>query len=190
MKKNTKSMVGLALFTAIVVVLQFVGAVIKFGPFSITLTLVPIIVGTAMYGIWAGAWLGFVFGAVVLISGDAAAFLPVSPLGTILTVILKGMLAGMCAGLAYKALEGKNRYAAIAVAAVVCPVVNTGVFVLGCRLFFFDTIAGWAQAAGYTGGTFAYIIIAMIGVNFLAELIIDIVLCPVVARLIKIGKKS
>ncbi len=92
---STRTLVGTALFTAIVVVLQFLGAFIRFGPFSISLVLVPIVVGAALYGAGAGAWLGFVFGLVVLLSGDAAAFLVVNPLGTILTVLVKGTMAGL-----------------------------------------------------------------------------------------------
>ena len=52
-------MVGIGLFTAIVVVLQFLGGGIKFGMFSISLVLVPIVVGAAVYGWAAGGWLGF-----------------------------------------------------------------------------------------------------------------------------------
>ena len=37
-------------------------------------------------------------GIAVLISGDAAPFLAVSPVGTVVTVLLKGLLAGLCAG--------------------------------------------------------------------------------------------
>ena len=101
MKTNTKTskVVGLGLFTAIVVVLQFLGSFIKFGPFSITLVLAPIVIGAALYGIGAGAYLGLVFGATVLISGDAAAFLTINPIGTVIIVLLKGMLAGLAAGL-------------------------------------------------------------------------------------------
>ena len=86
MKTNTKKIVGTGLFTAIVVVLQLVASAIKFGPFSITLVLAPIIIGAAMYGIGAGAWLGLAFGVTVLISGDAAAFLTINPAGTVITV--------------------------------------------------------------------------------------------------------
>ena len=68
----TKTLVGLGLLTAIVVVLQLVGSFIKFGTFSISLVLMPIVVGAALYGVGAGAWLGFVFGVVVLLSGDAS----------------------------------------------------------------------------------------------------------------------
>ena len=146
---NTQKIVGLGLFTAIVIVLQLMGSFIRFGTFSISLVLVPVVIGAALYGAGAGAWLGFVFGVVVLLSGDAAAFLGVNALGTILTVLVKGALAGLLSGLVYKALENKNRTLAVAVAAVVCPVVNTGVFLIGCLLFFMETIGGWADAMGF-----------------------------------------
>ena len=106
---NTQKIVGLGLFTAIVIVLQLMGSFIRFGTFSISLVLVPVVIGAALYGAGAGAWLGFVFGVVVLLSGDAAAFLGVNALGTILTVLVKGTLAGLLSGLVYKALENKNR---------------------------------------------------------------------------------
>ena len=52
---KTKNMVGVGLFTAIVVVLQFLGGGIRFGMFSISLVLVPIVVGAALYGWRSGA---------------------------------------------------------------------------------------------------------------------------------------
>ena len=55
---STRKMAGLAIFTAIIVVLQVLCTFIRFGPFSITLALAPIIIGTAMYGKGAGAYLG------------------------------------------------------------------------------------------------------------------------------------
>ena len=67
--------------------------------------------------------------------------------------------------------------------------VNTGLFVLGCELFFMPTISGWAEAAGFpSAGNF--LIYGMIGANFLVELAINVVLSPVILRLIKIGKKE
>ena len=65
-------MVGIAMLSAIVVILQLLGSFIKFGPFSISLVLVPIVVGAGVYGLGAGTWLGFVFAITVLLSGDAA----------------------------------------------------------------------------------------------------------------------
>lgn len=187
---NTQKIVGLGLFTAIVVVLQLLGSFIKFGTFSVSLVLVPVVIGAALYGATAGAWLGFVFGVVVLLSGDAAAFLGVNALGTVLTVLAKGMLAGYVSGLVYKAFESKNRMLAVALAAVACPVVNTGVFLIGCLLFFMETIGGWADAMGFGANVGQYMIIGLVGANFLFELLFNVVLSPVIVRLIRIGKKE
>ena len=120
---------------------------------------------------------------------DAGAFLAVSVVGTVITVLLKGTLCGLAAGLTYKAIEKKNRYAAVAASAVVCPVVNTGVFLLGCFALFFETISEWGLAAGFEG-TVEYIIMGLVGVNFLVEVAVNVVLCPVVIRILNIVRKN
>lgn len=185
---KTKTIVGIGLFTAIVVVLQLLGGGIRFGIFSISLVLLPIVVGSAIYGWRAGAWLGLAFGLTVLLSGDAGAFLAVNPLATVLVVLVKGTLCGLIAGLAYKLMAKINRMVAVVAAAIVCPVVNTGVFLLGCQFFFLPTISEWATAAGYeNAGT--YMILSLAGINFLVELGANIILAPVITQLIKLGKK-
>lgn len=189
MEQKTKKMVGVGLFTAIVVVLQALAVIIRpTGFFNISLVLVPIVVGAALYGYKVGAWLGFVFGAIVIFT-DSAAFLAISVPGTVVTVFAKGILAGLIAGLVYLLLEKKNQFLAVIASAIVCPIVNTGVFLIGCYVFFLDTINGWAAAAGYeSAGT--YLIMVIVGVNFLIEMGVNIVLSSVIMRLIKIGKKN
>ncbi len=186
---KTKNMVGIALFTAIVVVLQMLAVGLRaLGLFSISLVLVPIVVGSAVYGWKGGTWLGFAFGAAVLLSGDAAAFLAVDVLGTVVTVLAKGAACGLVAGLVYKLLEKRGKLLAVIAAAVICPVVNTGVFLLGCQVFFLDTIAEWAGLYGFENvGT--YMIFGLTGVNFLIELGVNVVLAPVAARLIRLGRR-
>lgn len=187
MDQKTKKLVGVGLFTAIVVVLQVLAVVIRpTGLFTISLVLVPIVVGAALYGYKVGAWLGFVFSAVVLIN-DSAAFMAVNAPGTIITVLVKGTAAGLAAGLVYLWLQKKSQLLAVIASAIVCPVVNTGLFLVGCRLFFMDTINGWSAAAGYASAG-AYMILVLVGVNFLIEMGINIVLSSVIMRLIKIGK--
>ena len=186
-RSRTRALTGTALFTAIVIVLQLLGSFIRFGPFSISLVLIPIVVGAAMYGAWAGAWLGFVFGVAVLLSGDAAAFMPVSPIGTILTVLVKGTMAGLCAGLVYRLLEKKNMMLAVIVSALVCPLVNTGLFLVGCVLFFLDTVSGWGKAMGFEN-VGAYMIGGLVGLNFLVETGVNLILSPVILRILKAGK--
>lgn len=187
MKTNTKTskVVGLGLFTAIVVVLQFLGSFIKFGPFSITLVLAPIVIGAALYGIGAGAYLGLVFGATVLISGDAAAFLTINPIGTVIIVLLKGMLAGLAAGFIYSLISKASSLAGVIVAGIVCPIVNTGIFLAGCYIFFQE----WLVAVFGTTG-FVTVVAGLVGVNFLVELGINMVLSTAIVKIIDLGKKQ
>lgn len=188
-RERTHKLVGVALFTAIVVILQFISMNLRFAAFSITLVLMPVVLGAALYGVWAGAWLGFVFSVAVLLTGDAAPFLALNVPGTIITVLVKGTAAGLLTGFAYKLLEKHGQIVATFAAAVLAPVVNTGLFVLGCRLFFFDTIATEGTNAGYDN-TWIYIILFYVGINFIIELLINLALNPVIIRLINIGRKT
>lgn len=185
-RMSTKTLVSAAILTALVVVLQFMGQFIRLGPFMISLVLIPIVIGAAVGGTKIGAWLGFVFGVVVLISGDAAAFLAVNAFGTVVTVLLKGTLCGLAAGLVYQLVEGKNRYLAVILAAIVCPVVNTGVFLLGCSVFFMETITAWAGG----GNVVQYMFLGLVGGNFLVELGFNLALSPAIVTIIDVAEKS
>lgn len=178
-----------AVLTALVIVLQYLGSFIKFGMFSISLVLIPIVIGAATCGPKISTWLGFVFGAMVLISGDAAAFLTIDVFGTVFTVLVKGIACGLLAGLTYRLLEKKNRYLAVIAAAIVCPLANTGVFLIGCFLFFFETIKEWGIGLGYSN-VIAYMILGLVGGNFLFEMAFNIVLSPTVVRVLSVIKKK
>lgn len=130
MGKTTQCIAGGGLFAAIIAVLQLVGSAIRLGPFSVSLVLIPIVLGTALYGWGMGCWLGLVFGAVVLLSGDAGLFLAADPGGAIVTVLSKGIACGAAAGLCGRWLH--PRYPTILLSALAAPLVNTGVFLLGC----------------------------------------------------------
>lgn len=190
MNTKTKTMVGIGLFTAIVVVLQLLGTPLKLGMFAGAIALLPIVIGAALYGWKAGAWLGFAFGATVLLSGDAAPFLAISIPGTILTVLVKGSASGAVAGLVHKCLEKAGKTLAAYAAAIVAPIVNTGIFALGCYAFFYKGLTQWnLGSASPHANTTAYIFLTLIGLNFLVELGTSVLLAPVITRLIKLGKK-
>ena len=186
---STERLVLIALLTALVAILSYFGGFIKIGGFaSISLTLVPVVLGAALCGPAAGAWLGGVSGVVFFMTADAAFWLGLSAPGTVITVMIKGIMAGWCAGLVYKLLEKHNRYLAIMVSAVVAPVVNTGIFLIGCLIFFIDAVKGFAAAEGM--GIGAYLIIFFVGLNFVFELIVNVVLGPAIARVIDIAEKT
>ena len=187
-KTMTKTLVIGAILTALVVILQCMGQFIRLGMFSISLVLIPIVIGAATCGTKISSWLGAVFGVVVLFT-DAGAFLAISIPGTIVTVLAKGIACGWAAGTVFRLLEKKNRYLATMAAAVVCPLVNTGVFLLGCVLFFMDTIAAWGAAMGYAS-TLEYAFLGLVGGNFLVEMASNIVLSPVILRVLNVVKKQ
>lgn len=187
-EQSLKLAIG-GILTAIVIVLQFIGSSIKFGTFSISLILIPVVLGAALCGPIVSAWLGFIFGVVVLLSGDAALFLTISVPGTIVTVLLKGTLCGLFAGLVFNTLKSKNMTLATILAAIVAPVTNTGVFLLGCRIFFFDAVREWGVAEGFVSVT-KYMLVGFVGFNFLFELLTNVVLCPIVVRIIEATKKT
>lgn len=184
-KFDTKKITGLALLTAVVVVLQVLTTVVgRLGFFSFTIALVPIVVGAALYGWKAGALLGFVFGALTLI--DAGAFFAVNIPGTIITCLVKGTMAGLMAGIVYRLLAKKNRLVAVIAAAVTAPIMNTGFFIIGCLLFFMDFVS---QLAGGTD-VFVFILVGLVGINFFIELGVNLVLSPTIVRIIGLGKSK
>ena len=190
MKKglSTKDIALGAILTALVIVLQLVGQFIKFGPASISLVLIPIVIGSAICGPKISTWLGFVFGVVVIFT-DGMAFMAIHAVGTIVTVLLKGALCGLASGLVYKLFEKKNVYLAVVLSAIACPLVNTGVFLLGCYIFFFDTIKEWGLSAGFTN-VGEYMILGLVGINFLLELAVNVVLSPIIVRIINVRKNT
>lgn len=187
---NTRKLALLALFTAIVAVLQMLGVAIRFGTFAVSMVGVPVILGAALMGPVAGAWLGLVFGIAVLVSGDAALFLTWDPAATVIIVLLKGTLAGLAAGGVYQLLEKRNTFLAVLAAAVAYPLVNTGVFFLGCMIFFLEDCIQFASNLGVMGSGPVIVMSVFIGFNFFFELGLDLVLSGIVERLVKIGKNT
>ena len=189
---KTRRMTGLAIFSAIIVVLQIISTFVKFGPFSITLSLAPIIIGAAIYGVGAGAFLGFVFSAVVVITGILGwdggfimMLMGISPIGLLVTALGKGTFAGWISGVVYKAVSKKNELLGVIAAGIVCPVANTGFFVIGMLLFFSETFTAMAGGQNLV----AFIVFGLAGINFVIELLVNMVLSSGITQIIKAGKK-
>ena len=185
-KTKTIKMTTLAIVIALVVVLSLVGSTIKFGPFSITLSLFPIIVGAAIFGPGAGALLGFIFGLVTFLTGLAGwdgggvmMMANASMPALILVCFLKAIAAGVVAGIVYK------KFGIIA-ASVACPVVNTGIFIAGMFLFFKSLLAQWSGGSDLI----SYVILSLTGVNFLIELVVNLVLATTAERIIQYALKK
>ena len=190
---KVKRMAAIGLLMALVVVMQFVSGLIPpVSGFSISLVLIPIVLGAALYGPSAGALLGATFGVVVFINcvtgadlGGAMVF-QANPVLCFVVVIAKGTLAGLASGAVYKLLKDKNTYLAMLCAAIVCPVVNTGVFVVCMFAFFIDVLSAWAQGGDVVG----YVLTGLVLANFVPELIVNVVFSPASARIAKVVTKK
>lgn len=190
-KLQTEKLVFGAVMTAFVIVFQTLAAYTPlFGPFSTAAALIPIVIGAAICGVGIGGWLGLVFGVVVLVTGGATLFMTYNPFGTFVTVLLKGIACGLAAGAAYKLFSKVNDWVAVLAASLVCPVVNTGVFLLGCAAFFLPYAEEIANhpAVGLFDLTGMDVFWALAMANFLIEIGTNLVLCPIVVRLLKIKK--
>ncbi len=190
--QKIKRMAGIALLMALVLVMQFVGGLIPpVGGFSISLVLIPIVLGGAVYGPGAGALLGATFGAIVYMNcvtgadlGGAMVF-QANPILCFLVVMGKGLLAGLASAWVYRLFRDRNAYAAMVLAAITCPVVNTGTFVLCMLTFFQDVLAAWAGG----GDVIAYVMTGLVLANFVPELIINVVFSPFGQTIARIAKK-
>ena len=198
-RKKTLRLAQMAMLIALIAVLQILATVFSKMvalPVSITLTLVPIVVGAVLFGPLEGAILGFSFGAITLILG-VTGFDPVvlqsfqfSGVGTIFLILLKGTAAGAVAGAIAIPFKKRGKlYPAVFMAAILAPLTNTAIYIIGMMTIFQGTGAG--QAEEYGGMlALALIIIGMALVNFVIELTINVVLGSSVVRIIQAVKKS
>ena len=192
---NTKKLTAIAILSALIIVLQIASSFIKFGAVNITLALTPIIIGAALYGPGCGAFLGFVMGLVVFISGllgwdggFVQLLMGENAIMTVLLCLVKSTAGGYVAGLLYKLISDKNKFAATLTAGVALPVVNTGIFVLGMMTIFNPTVQSFAEGSGKSA--IAFLLFAMIGINFIIEMVVNIVLSSAVTRIIHVVSRN
>lgn len=199
-KQKTLELVQLAMLAALVVVLQILSALIPpiGGMVSITLTLIPVVIGAILFGKKGGAILGFTFGLIVMINcitgldPGGNILWNTNPILTALLCLLKGTLAGLVPAVVYSAIKGNKttstakKIFCTALAAMLAPIVNTSTFVIGMLLFFKDTLTAWADGKPIM----LYILLGLAGLNFLIEFIINIILTPAIIRIVDVVKKK
>lgn len=200
--QKTLRTVQLALLVALVVALQIVSAIIPpiGGAVSITLTLIPVVVGGILLGKKAGAILGFAFGGIVLVNCIVALdpggsiLWNANPLFTAIICFCKGIAAGFVPACLYELVRGKKEsgekksrvlFATVA-AAIAAPVVNTGLFVAGMFLLFKDTLYAWAGETDIV----MYVLFTLAGINFLVEFLINTILSPAIVRVVDVVKRK
>ena len=194
-RETIQKIVGTGVLMALVIVLQVFASGIRIGNLSLTFSLVPIVIGAVLYGPAVGALLGGVFGIVVTVAtvtgADAGAYMMFEklPVLTVILCMVKGIAAGLVSGLICKAFEKSGKETlGIFLSAIACPVTNTGIFCV-CLLAFYRDIAVIWMGDAYAN-VFIYVLLGIVGVNFLVELAINIVLAPAIVRVIGAIRKQ
>lgn len=195
-KSSILKLVQMGLLSGLIILLQTVFVIPLPGSLTLTLTMVPIVVGAVLYGAKAGAFLGGVFGVLVsvmavqgqlgLLTNMMVAYNPVL---TVAICMLKGIAAGWLAGLVNGAFK-KRPLIGIFTAAAVAPLVNTGIFVAGMLTVFRGVMLDFADGIGMGGvGALYFAIVVLVGINFVIEFGANLLLSPAISSIVKAVKK-
>ena len=178
---DTKTIVLAGLLTALTILLQFLSTIIPTGV-NLNLALVPITLGAVLLGPYVGAFLGIVCGAVILLSPNTVTvFMAISPVGTILACLLKTTIAGLLAGFVAKAFKEKNDLLSVVLASIIVPLVNTLIFAIIAYFFFLE---------GLGLSDFWSIFTVLIGLNFLFEIVTNVIISPTTYKVINQIKRN
>ncbi len=187
-KELTKKITQIAMLSVIVVVLALISNYITFGPVSITLALIPIVIGSIILGPTAGFILGVVNGMVVITAPSTQAlFFSFSPFWTIIVCVLKTGISGLLAGLIFKVLNNKNFFIAVLLASISVPIINTGLFSVACMSVFLPLIKSLTETGA---NAYTFIFLTVIGFNFIIEFVVNVVLSSTIPHIVKIIKKD
>lgn len=183
--KDTRSMVELALMSAIIIVMAMTPlGYLKTPVLSITLLTIPVAVGAIILGPKGGAFLGAVFGATSFAQalsgagGMTAILFQTNPLGVTFLCFVPRILEGFLCGLIFSIMKKtKFKKAAYYIAGISCPVLNTVLFMGTVITLFYQTdyIQTLVTTLGATN-PLAFVV-ALVGIQG----VIEAALCGVLA---------
>ncbi|MBQ9485365.1 MAG: ECF transporter S component [Clostridia bacterium] len=192
---KAKKLTYFAVLTALTVVLQLVGNTVRIGVVTLNFSLVPIVLCGILLGVWYGTALGAITGLIILLHGGilgADGFTNVlfatDPVIITLVCIVKTAAAGAVSAILFNVIKRRNGYAAIFTASGIVPVVNSGLFILGMLCI----VPSLYNAGFLTEGSnaFAGIVIGFVGLNFVFEFAVNLIVAPALYRVICIVDKS
>lgn len=190
-----KKITYFAILLALTTVLQLVGNTVKIGVVTLNFSLIPIVLAAIILGEWFGAALGTVTGLIILLNngilgadGFTNVLFATDPVVIILVCLLKTGVAGYLSGLLFKIIKKHNPYVAVFVASGIVPVVNSGLFIVGMLFITKSLYAVGFVAEG--ASAFATIILLFVGLNFVFEFAVNLIVAPALYRVISILDKS
>ena len=191
---SAKNVAILGILIALVIVLQlFASAVPMFGV-TLNFSLIPIAFAGILLGAFGGAIVGFVCGLVVFISmavlgGEVftSTLFQAHPVMLTLICIGKTTIAGLVSGLVFKFLSKKKEFLAVCISAIILPIINTGIYMLGI-IIMKDTTATFLGMGANSAMAVFGAVFALIWLNFVLEMAVNIVFIPMIERVVKAMK--
>ncbi len=186
----------LGILIALVIVLQLFASAIPMFGVTLNFSLIPIAFAGILLGWLGGAIVGFSCGLVVFITmavlgqePSTAYLFQTNPFILTLMCIGKTTLAGVVSGLLYKVFSKKNLFLAICISAIVIPIVNSGVYMLGIVLMK-ESVAQFMGLNSSSAGLVFSVVFGLIWLNFVLELAINAIFIPAFYRVIKVLNKN
>lgn len=183
----------LAILSALTVVFQLISSQLTIGTVSITLSLVPIVIGAVLLGPSAGALLGAVLGAVNFVASFSNPFLLLlfqsAPIVYLLLCFGKTIAAGAVSGWIARFFHKKNSFVGVCLSSLATPVVNTGLFFAAMLTVFRAPIVSYFGEAA-AADIVVFVAVTLIGINFIVEFAINAVLCPAVHLIMTAVQKN
>lgn len=184
-----------AVLTALTIVLQLVGNTARIGIVTLNFSLVPIVLSGLLLGVWYGAALGAITGFIILLNngvlgadGFTNVLFATDPVVIILVCILKTAVAGAVCALIYRALKNKNEYLGVFLSSASVPIVNSGLFAVGMFLIIPSLIKAGFMTEG--DNAFSVVVLGFIGLNFVFELGLNLIVAPALYRVVKVIDKN
>ena len=175
---NTLTLVRLALFVAIILLMKVTGlSSIHIGPLNMTLTMIPIAIGAMLLGPVPGALLGAFYGFTSLydaISGGSIlthAFFQISPFHTVVLCVVLRACVGYLTGILFLLFDRADRTQTVCyyLGGLAAPLLNTALFMGYIVLVFYrtDTVQSYVEKLGASGPLM--FVVLFVGVQGLVE---------------------
>lgn len=192
---QAKKLTYFSVLTALTVVLQLIGNTVRIGVVTLNFSLIPIVLAAILLGTWYGTALGAITGLIILLhcgilgaDGFTNVLFATDPVIISLVCVVKTAAAGAVSALLFKWISKFNGFAATVVASGIVPVINSGLFIIGMLL-----IVPSLRAAGFLAegaDAFAGIVIGFVGLNFVFEFALNIIVAPALYRVINVVDRS
>lgn len=193
---TAKNVAILGILVGLVIVLQIFASAIPMFGITLNFSLIPIALAGITMGVIGGTIVGFACGVVVFITmavmglEPSTAFLfQTNPFVLTVMCIGKTTIAGAVSGLLFKVVSKKNRVVAVGISSLAIPVVNTGIYMLG-MVIMKSSVADFLQLNSSTASVVFVVVFGLIWLNFLLEMVVNVIFTPILYRVIKVIDKT